>query len=280
MVARHSGVRTLALGALAVLASITLAGCGQVDGSNPRLTSIAATQNEPLPSESGTPATPTEPTPPPAQQGPPPCPPGDFQLEVETALAAIGNYGPISVDGMQSEQDCATIAAFQRRMGIGTWQGRSIGAEHDGSPGPVTKDVAQRIAATDTSQCGYSDEPQACVDLTHQTFYLVSQGQVILGPTVTRTGKAGYSTWPGKHRIIDRQVRGWSVPYQVVLPYWEHFKMGQGLHETTTYIHDMWRGSHGCVNLLHEDAQRAFELLHGGSTVYVFGVRPGTVSRT
>jgi lipoprotein-anchoring transpeptidase ErfK/SrfK len=79
---------------------------------------------------------------------------------------------------------------------------------------------------------------------------------------------------------MDRNVRGWSVPYQVVLPYWQHFKMGQGLHETTTYIHDMWRGSHGCVNLLHADAQKAFELLHSGSIVYVYGRRPGTQDRT
>jgi lipoprotein-anchoring transpeptidase ErfK/SrfK len=55
--------------------------------------------------------------------------------------------------------------------------------------------------------------------------------------------------------------------------------MGQGLHETTTYIHDMWRGSHGCVNLLHEDAKAAFDLLHSGSTVYVYGRRPGTLDR-
>ena len=280
MVARHSGVRALALGALAMLASLTLTACGQIESSNPRLTSIGATHNGPVPTGSGAPSTPNGSTPPPAPQGPPPCPPGAFQLEVETALAAIGNYGPVTVDGVQSAQDCATIAAFQRRMGIGIWQGRQIGAERDGNPGPVTRDAAQRIAATDTSQCGYSDVPQACVDLTHQTFYIVSEGQVILGPTVTRTGKPGYSTWPGKHHIMDRQERGWSIPYQVVLPYWEHFKMGQGLHETTTYIHDMWRGSHGCVNLLHEDAARAYDLLRGGSTVYVFGVRPGTVSRT
>jgi lipoprotein-anchoring transpeptidase ErfK/SrfK len=65
----------------------------------------------------------------------------------------------------------------------------------------------------------------------------------------------------------------------VVLPYWQNFHGGQGLHETTTYIHHMWRGSHGCVNLLTEDARIAYELLNTGSTVYVFGRRPGTLDR-
>jgi lipoprotein-anchoring transpeptidase ErfK/SrfK len=257
---------------------MALTACGQLDDTNPRLTSIAETRVEPEPSGTPPTAEPTSPTQP-GPAGPPPCPPGQFQLEVEQALAKIGNYGPITVDGLQSEQDCATIAAFQQRMGIGTWRGNNVGAERPGNPGPVTRDVAQRIAATDTSQCSWSDRPQACVDLTNQTFYVVSEGQVILGPTVTRTGMRGYSTWPGTHRVMDRNVRGWSVPYQVVLPYWQHFKLGQGLHETTTYIHDMWRGSHGCVNLLHQDAQKAYELMRGGSAVQVYGRRPGTSDR-
>ena len=177
---------------------------------------------------------------------------------------------------MQSAEDCATIAAFQRRMGIGTWQGRVHGAEHDGLPGKTTRDVAARIAATDPSQCPYSDEPQACVDLTNQTFYIVSGGTVILGPTVTRTGMPGFRTPSGTFKVSWRQTKAWSVPYSVWLPYWQNFYGGDGLHETTTYIHDMWRGSHGCVNLMHDDAATAYDLLARGSTVHLYGRRPGT----
>lgn len=278
--AQVSGVRRLALGAVAVVSALSLTACGDLSETNPRLQSVAVTEEPAAPETPGTPQqTPTTPAPP-VDPGPPPCPPGDFQLEIEQALATIGNYGPVTVDGVQSAQDCATIATFQKRMGIGEWRGRRAGTEApDGTPGPTTKDVAQRIAATDTSQCPRSDEPQACVDLTNQTFYIVSNGTVVLGPTVTRTGFRGYSTWPGTHRIMDRNVRGWSVPYQVVLPYWQHFRLGQGLHETTTYLHDMWRGSHGCVNLLHEDAKTAYDLLRSGATVYIYGRRPGTLDR-
>ena len=269
--ARLSRARPAALGALAVLTALTLAGCGQLGTTTPRLRSIAETSDQ----TPGTPAPPTAaPTtpapseePPPPEPGPPPCPTGDFQLEIEQALAAIGNYGPITVDGAQSAEDCATIIAFQRRMGI---------EPPNGTPGPTTKDVAQRIAATDTSLCPWSDAPQACVDLTNQTFFIASQGTVILGPTVTRTGMPGWNTPTGTFHIFQKSLREWSVPFEVWMPYWQHFTPAIGLHETTTYIHNMWAGSHGCVNLLPEDAAKAYELLTWGSTVQVYGRRPGT----
>jgi lipoprotein-anchoring transpeptidase ErfK/SrfK len=270
-----SAIRRLGLVIAAATAAVTLTACGQLDETNPRLTSIAATQEEPTPTETGGPGDPVPPTPS-EPSGPPPCPAGDYQLEIEQALAKIGNYGPITVDGVQSEQDCATIAAFQQRMGIGEWRGQPHGSERGGTPGRTTRDVAVRIAATDPSQCPWSDRPQACVDLTNQTFYVVSQGEVILGPTVTRTGMPGFRTPSGSFKVSWRARNAWSVPYSVWLPYWQNFYGGDGLHETTTYIHDMWRGSHGCVNLLHDDAARAYELLTNGSTVHLYGRRPGT----
>ena len=51
---------------------------------------------------------------------------------------------------------------------------------------------------------------------------------------------------------------------------------GRGFHQTTTYIHDKWRGSHGCVNLLPQDAKAYYGVGKIGMTVKVFGRRPGT----
>jgi lipoprotein-anchoring transpeptidase ErfK/SrfK len=262
---RLTGVRKAALVAIAAATALSLTGCGQLGSTNPRLKSIAQAAPEPTPTVTAT--VPDEPAPAPVDPGPAPCPTGEFQTEVEQALAQIGNYGHITVDGVQSAQDCATIIAFQTRMGI---------EPADGTAGPTTKDVAQRIAATDPSQCPYSDVAQACVDLTHQTFYITKQGTVVLGPTVTRTGKPGYATPSGDFRIMGRALSEWSVPFSVWLPYWQNFYMGDGLHETTTYIHEMSVGSHGCVNLLHQDAVAAYGLLTTGSVVHLYGRRPGT----
>jgi lipoprotein-anchoring transpeptidase ErfK/SrfK len=271
-----SSLRKAAVVALAVLGGLSLTACGDLSDTNPRLKTIAAAGPQPAPTDEPS----QEPTTPPSTgepTGPAPCPPGDHQLEIEQALSKIGNYGPITVDGVQSAQDCATIAAFQKRVGIGEWRGQRTRDEApDGTPGARTRDVALRIAATDPSQCPWSDHPQACVDLTHQTFYIVSEGTVILGPTVTRTGMPGFATPSGTFHVLWRSPNAWSVPYSVWLPYWQNFYSGDGLHETTTYIHDMWRGSHGCVNLLHDDAKRAYELLQRNSTVHLYGRRPGT----
>ena len=271
-----SHLKRVALVSLALASGLTLTACGDLSETNPRLQTIGAAQEE---SEPSTPPS-EEPTAPAATQdpaGPPPCPPGDYQLEIEQALAKIGNYGPITVDGVQSAQDCATIAAFQKRMAIGMWQGQRTSDEPpDGTPGARTREVAERIAATDTTQCPHSDAPQACVDLTHQTFYVVSEGTVLLGPTVTRTGMAGFATPSGTFKVNWRSPRAWSLPYSVWLPYWQAFYRGDGLHETTTYIYRYGIGSHGCVNLLHDDAKRAYELLDGSSTVHLYGRRAGT----
>ncbi len=263
-----AGRRKALVGALALTAVLTLSGCGQLGQTHPRLQSIAANDTKRWPNVEPT----AEPTPDPEPTepvvaGPPPCPGGEHQLDVETALAKTGNYGHIDVDGKQSAGDCATIITFQKRMGI---------SPANGTPGPTTRDVAKRIAATDVSKCPVSEHATACVDLTNQTFYIAKGGLVVVGPTVTRTGMPGWSSPSGSFRIANRNLREWSVPFSVWMPYWQRFYYGIGLHETTTYIHNMWAGSHGCINLLPADARSAWNLLGVGSLVHLYGRRPGT----
>src|SRR5206468_10484838 len=101
--------------------------------------------------------------------------------------------------GQQSAADCAAIRAFQRRYGISPAQGRATS---------TTADVARRIAASGTAaeqaRCGAGAGLTVCVDLTLQTVWAVRDGAVVLGPTVTRTGKRGYQTPTGSYRIYAR----------------------------------------------------------------------------
>jgi lipoprotein-anchoring transpeptidase ErfK/SrfK len=62
----------------------------------------------------------------------------------------------------------------------------------------------------------------------------------------------------------------------VWLPYWQQFHGGMGFHETTTYIHNGYLGSHGCVNLLPSAARQLWDLGKVGTRVHVFGRRLGT----
>jgi lipoprotein-anchoring transpeptidase ErfK/SrfK len=204
---------------------------------------------------------------------PPACPVGDKQREAETSLAAIGSYGPVVVDGVQTPEDCATIIKFQKRFGISPANGKA---------GPTTADVARRIAASlqpgERAKCTPGASAlTACVDLTLQTMWVIrADGSVAFGPTVVRTGFRGYATPAGTYKVNRRAMREWSIKYKVWLPYWQHFTSGMGFHQTTTYLHNMGNGSHGCVNLLGGDARDLWNLIGNNTAVKTFGRRPGT----
>ncbi|MEV4117853.1 L,D-transpeptidase family protein [Micromonospora sp. NPDC049645] len=224
----------------------------------------------PKPSRTPTPKptrTTTKPTPGTATPTVAGCPQGQHQRAVESYLARLGGFGAVTVDGRQSAADCAAIKRFQRRYGIRPVEGRA---------GPTTLDVAQRLATTDPARCKAGTGTAFCVDLTRQTVWALRGGKVIMAPTVTRTGMSGYRTPAGTYAVNYRNPKEWSDPYEVWLPYWQHFTQGMGFHETTTYLHDKSIGSHGCVNLLHADAVRMWELGKVGTRVVLIGRRPGT----
>lgn len=194
-----------------------------------------------------------------------------WQREVEQNLAALAAYGDVTVDGRQSADDCTAIRAFQQRFGI---------APAHGQADATTADVARRIAVSSTPEhlqrCGAQAGITACVDLSLQTVWVMRDGALMTGPTVVRTGFRGHATPAGTYTINKRSELEWSDPYGVWLPYWQRFVGGIGFHETTTYLHDAARGSHGCVNLLRRDAVTLWNQLKRGAAVRTFGRRPGT----
>jgi lipoprotein-anchoring transpeptidase ErfK/SrfK len=196
------------------------------------------------------------------------CSTGKYQKQVEGYLKRLGGYGAVTVDGRQSAADCAAIKKFQKRFGI---------QPAEGLAGPTTYDVAQRLAATNTSACHAGGSGVTfCVDLTHQTSWVMKKGKVYRSPTIVRTGMNGYRTPSGSYRINLRSIKEWSEHYHVWLPYWQRIVGGDGFHQTTTYIHDKWRGSHGCINLLPQDAKAYYGIGKIGTRVKIFGRRPGT----
>lgn len=194
---------------------------------------------------------------------------GTHQKKVEKLLKSIGGYGTVYVDGKQSVEDCKAIKKFQKRMGI---------KPDAGYAGPITYGIAKRIEDSSLGKCKYSKSRKTvCVDLTHQTLWVLDKkNKRVFGPTVVRTGMKGYATTTGTHKVNVRETKHWSKPYKVWLPYWQHFHNGEGLHQTTTYLHNAKIGSHGCVNLLPSDAKKVYGLLGYNDYVKVFGKRPGT----
>lgn len=191
-----------------------------------------------------------------------------WQRQLETALAGSTEYGEVTVDGQQSAPECATIAAFQERTGI---------EPADGRADALTAAVAARLADPALDDCEAAKHGRTvCVDLTNQLLWVVEDGELLVEPIVVRTGKPGYASTTGTFTINHRTKKEWSEPYEVWLPYFQHYYAGEGLHEATSYLHDPDGGSHGCVNLLPSDAKRLYGLLDYGDTIEVFGKRPGT----
>ena len=195
------------------------------------------------------------------------CPQGRYQKDVERYLEKLGGFGPVVVDGKQTRAECKTIKKFQQRYSI---------YPASGLAGETTRSVARRLASTDTSRCKHGTGLTFCVDLTNQTVWIMRGDKVIWKPTVTRTGMAGgFQTPAGTYQVLNRNIREWSDPYEVWMPYWQRFNGGMGFHETTTYLHNSF-GSHGCINMLYVDARKMWELGSVGTRVYIFGRRPGT----
>jgi peptidoglycan hydrolase-like protein with peptidoglycan-binding domain len=262
--------------AVAVLASLTACGV-EPNPSNAAFNpapepSETVVETEPISSPSPEAPPPSSSAPSPTSSPKPACKEGKNQLEVEQILAALGGYGKIQVDGKQSDADCAAVKKFQTRFGL-----RPV----DGVPGGGTLNVAKRLQASDPSRCNAGSELTACIDLTNQTTYLMRDGKVIYGPTVTRTGYdhpdgKGAPTPSGSYKIIERQRSNYTDSFGVYLHYWQRIMGNNGFHETTSYIHDMSAGSHGCVNLLKADAVYYWNNIKVGTPVKVFGRRPGT----
>ncbi|MGH3715692.1 MAG: L,D-transpeptidase family protein [Micromonosporaceae bacterium] len=194
------------------------------------------------------------------------CPVGPHQRAVEQHLAKLGGFGAVTVDGQQSPRDCAAIKKFQRRYAISPATGRA---------GPQTDAAARRLAETRLDACDAGGGLTVCLDLTHQTMWVVRGGKVVLGPTLVRTGRAGLTTPSGHYTITEKKRRPMSSYYKVPLPYWQRFTGDIGFHETPSYLHE-GPGSHGCVNLLSSDAVALWQLTSVGTSVHSFGRKPGT----
>ncbi|MDO4960552.1 MAG: L,D-transpeptidase family protein [Eubacteriales bacterium] len=129
----------------------------------------------------------------------------------------------------------------------------------------------------------YGDRTCVEVVIPEQTIY-VYQGTelVMVSPCVTGNVSAGHSTPTGTYSIYskerNRTLRGTNdngSRYAAFVNFWMPFNRAIGLHDA-----DSWRnsyggtiyqtgGSHGCVNMPYDRAERLFSISYVGMPVYV-----------
>jgi lipoprotein-anchoring transpeptidase ErfK/SrfK len=207
------------------------------------------------------------PAPPPVEPVPDqPCATaGPTQFAVENYLAEHPGYGPAIPDGEQSAQDCAAIRRLQERFDV---------ASPSGYATPLTGRIVARLNSARLAECR---DAEICVDLTTQTMWLRRGSTIVLGPTIVRTGRAGDATPTGHFRITEKRAHAVSTVTGTPMYDWQHMRDGYGFHQAWSYLHDpSVPGSLGCVNLTARDAEDLFALTTIGSTVHIFGHKPGT----
>ncbi|MFI8894756.1 L,D-transpeptidase [Streptomyces paradoxus] len=188
---------------------------------------------------------------------------GPHQRQVERWLG-------LRADGTQSAADCRAIRAFQVQQGIKPAMGFA---------GPVTWSRMQYLSArrnpNAAGNCPVRTHPVACVDLSRQLMWVQKGRQVVFGAVPIRSGRAGYRTRAGWHKVYWRHKNHWSTLYNTPMPYSQFFSGGQAFHGVYGSLHTAV-GSMGCVNLTVGDAQRLWGVLRKNDRVFVWGRRPGT----
>jgi lipoprotein-anchoring transpeptidase ErfK/SrfK len=70
------------------------------------------------------------------------------------------------------------------------------------------------------------------------------------------TGKGSNATPPGSFKVFRKEVKSWSYPFQVWLPWASYFVGGIAFHEYPDV--PTQAASHGCVRVPQYDAERLY----------------------
>ena len=111
--------------------------------------------------------------------------------------------------------DCEAIKRFQQRYGIRPAQGRA---------GPSTADVAQRLATTDTDAVPGRLQADVLCRPDPADGWAIRGGKVVDAADrhPHRHGRLRHRR-PARTRSTGRNIKEWSNPYEVWMPYWQHF---------------------------------------------------------
>src|SRR5918912_3124758 len=115
--------------------------------------------------------------------------------------------------------------------------------------GVVPAGHASAAVASSGAPCGAST--RACVDLSSQQAWLMSDGKATYGPVPVATGKASAPTAPGTFHVFWKDLHHRSSLFDdAPMPYSVFFNGGDALHQDNVRV-----PSNGCVHLTKQTAQ-------------------------
>jgi len=171
-------------------------------------------------------------------------------------LAALGYLPAGTRSSTFTEATAHAVTAFQKWEGIG----------RDGRVGPQTyaalRTAVRPLPTTSSGRAGKRIE----VLLDKQVALLIRDGRVRRVIAVS-TGAPGYDTPAGSFRVFRKEVRSWSYPYSVWLPYASYFNRGIAFHGYASV--PTYPASHGCVRVPFAFMREVYRFAAKGTPVRV-----------
>jgi peptidoglycan hydrolase-like protein with peptidoglycan-binding domain len=170
--------------------------------------------------------------------------------KLQQRLADLGYLPATDVDGRPGMETTLAVIAFQKWTGL----------PRDGVVGPATSKAL--ATAERPLPIGSGRGKRVEVLLDRQLALIVDSSQVVLTVAVS-TGKGSNATPPGSFRVFRKEVKSWSYPFQVWLPWASYFVGGIAFHEYPDV--PTQAASHGCVRVPRYDAQLLYRFAAVGT---------------
>lgn len=149
---------------------------------------------------------------------------------------------------------CVLVATFTTLL-----SGTALAASAPDVPQAAPEPAPALVAGTPCSPSA-----RACVDLSSNQAWLISDGKVMYGPTRIVHGSKGHRTPAGTFRVSFKNRDHVSSIYDVPMPNAVFFNGNIGFH------HGVLRGSsHGCIRLSKSASETFFASLKPGDVVQV-----------
>jgi Sporulation and spore germination/L,D-transpeptidase catalytic domain/Putative peptidoglycan binding domain len=193
---------------------------------------------------------------------PPPRPPPETGGQanpdwraLQQRLADLGFLPLSSVDGVAGEETRFAVIAFQKWARLA----------RDGAAGPQTRAaLAQAARPSPITSGGAGRRVEVLLD--RQLTLAIENNRVVRAIHVS-TGAPGFGTPAGSYSVFRKEVRSWSVPFKVWLPWASYFVGGIAFHEYPDV--PVTPASHGCVRTPRYDARWLYEFTPIGTPIRV-----------
>jgi lipoprotein-anchoring transpeptidase ErfK/SrfK len=174
--------------------------------------------------------------------------------ELQERLAKIHFLPRSAVDGVNGYRTQQAVLAFQAWNDLG----------RDGVVGPQT---------TAALASAHRPKPHASGPAHRIEVYREKGVALLIEHNKTKraihvsSGARGTETPSGTYKVFRKELKSWSVPFQVWLPYASYFNQGIAFHEYPDV--PPFPASHGCVRVPAPEAKGVYEFASLGTTVVV-----------